>query len=212
MMNTSVLSHVAPNIRKQLRESACLILGTDLMWLICSSVADEYIPSDFKRVFFLEWEHVSSPGFDAKLNPNKNVVVTVLGDHGAVFIDIFGTVGVGRIAEQMEGGPGTNNVTMQNQFLLGIQSGLLALPQDKQLRDEDSNTCSNQVESGAMRWYTEWEHQANLLATCEATDCWRKERGHRRSSGATWKSCSHTLAMMAKLTPTAAKKSSQPLA
>jgi hypothetical protein len=52
MMNTSVLSHVAPNIRKQLRESACLILGTDLMWLICSSVADEYIPSDFKRVFF----------------------------------------------------------------------------------------------------------------------------------------------------------------
>jgi hypothetical protein len=138
----------------------------------------------------LEWEHVSSPGFDAKLNPNKNVLVAVLGDHGAVFIDIFGTVGVGRIAEQIEGRPGTNNVTIQNQFLLGIQSGLLTLPQDKQLRDEDSNTCSNQVESGAMLWYTEWEHQANFLATCKATDCWREERGHQHSSGATWKSCS----------------------
>ncbi len=53
----------------------------------------------------------------------------MLGDHGAVFIDMVGTVEVDRIAGQLEGGPGTNNVAIQNQ-LLGMQSGLLALEQD----------------------------------------------------------------------------------
>ncbi len=32
------------------------------------------------------------------------------GDHGAVFIDMVGTVEVDRIVGQVEGGPGTNNV------------------------------------------------------------------------------------------------------
>jgi hypothetical protein len=57
------------------------------------------------------------------------MAVTVSGDYGAVFIDVVGTVEVDRIAGQVEGGPGTNNVTMRNQ-LLGMQSGLLALRQD----------------------------------------------------------------------------------
>ncbi len=34
MMNTFVLSRVVPNIRKRLPESACLVLGKALLWLI----------------------------------------------------------------------------------------------------------------------------------------------------------------------------------
>jgi hypothetical protein len=63
------------------------------------------------------------------VNPIKKMVVTVFGNHGAIFIDMVGTVEVDRIAGQLEGGPGTNNVTIRNQ-LLGMQSGLLALQQD----------------------------------------------------------------------------------
>ena len=81
MMNTFVLSRVVPNIRKRLPESACLVLGKALLWLICSLVADEFIPSDFKRDVLLEWEHVRSADFDAELNPIKKMVVTVSGNH-----------------------------------------------------------------------------------------------------------------------------------
>jgi hypothetical protein len=49
MVITFVLSCVVPNIRKRLPESACLVLGKALLWLICSPVTDKYISSDFKR-------------------------------------------------------------------------------------------------------------------------------------------------------------------
>jgi hypothetical protein len=54
MMNTFVMSHVAPNIRKRLPDSACLVLGKALLWLIRSPVADEFIPNDFKQDVLLE--------------------------------------------------------------------------------------------------------------------------------------------------------------
>ena len=41
MMNSFVLSHVVPNIKKRLLESACLVLGKALLWLIRSHVVDE---------------------------------------------------------------------------------------------------------------------------------------------------------------------------
>ena len=121
-MNTFVLSRVVPNIRKQLPESACLVRGKALLWLNCSLVADKHIPSDVLS----EWEHVCGADFNPELNPIKKMAVTMSGDHEAVFIDMVGTVDVNRIAGQLEGRPGANNVTMQNQ-LLGMQSGLLAL-------------------------------------------------------------------------------------
>ncbi|KAI2511670.1 hypothetical protein MHU86_2736 [Fragilaria crotonensis] len=130
MMNTFVLSHVVPNIRKRLPDSACLVLGKALLWLICSPVADEYIPNDFKRDVLLEWEHVCGADYDAELNPIKKMAVTVSGDHGEVFIDMVGTIEVDGVAGQEHGGvPGTNNVAIRNR-LLGMQSGLLSLRQD----------------------------------------------------------------------------------
>jgi hypothetical protein len=88
MMNTFVLSCVVPNVRKRLPESACLVFGKALLWLICFPVADKYILSDFKRNVLLEWEHVRGADFDAELNPIKKMAVTVSGNHGAVFIDM----------------------------------------------------------------------------------------------------------------------------
>jgi hypothetical protein len=34
MMKSFILSHVGPNVRKRLPESACLVLGKTLMWLL----------------------------------------------------------------------------------------------------------------------------------------------------------------------------------
>lgn len=47
---------------------------------------------DFNQKELLEWEHVFSADFDAELNPIKNMTVMVLGDHGAEFIDMVGTI------------------------------------------------------------------------------------------------------------------------
>lgn len=129
MMNSFVLSHVVPNIKKRLPESACLVLGKALLWLICSPVVDEYVPEDLKRHVLSEWEHVRGDDADPELNPIKQMAVTVSGDHGAVFIDVVGDLeeGAGGGAAQ-HGVPGTN-ISIRNQ-LLGVQSGLLALRQE----------------------------------------------------------------------------------
>ncbi len=126
MLNTFVLSRVVPNIRKRLPESTYIVLGKALLWLICLPVADEYVPSEFKREVLSEWEHVCGADVDPTLNPIKQMVVTVSGDHGAVFIDMLGTIDVDGVAGQPA--PGMN-MSMQNQ-LLGMQSGLLSLRQD----------------------------------------------------------------------------------
>jgi hypothetical protein len=109
-MNTFVLSRVVPNIRKQLTESTCLVLGKALLWLICLPVADEYVPSKFKGGVLLEWEHVHGADVDPTLNPIKQMAVMVSGYHGAVFIDMLGTIDVDGVAGQPA--PATN-MTMQ---------------------------------------------------------------------------------------------------
>ncbi len=58
--------------------------------LICSPVDDEYVTSKFKReVLSEQWEHVRGADVDPTLNPIKQMAVTISGDHGAVFIDIW---------------------------------------------------------------------------------------------------------------------------
>jgi hypothetical protein len=127
MMNLFVLNHVVPNIKKQLPESACLVLGKALLWLICSPVVDQYVPEDLKQKVLSEWEHVRGDDVDAELNPIKQMAVVVSGDHGAVYIDM-----IGNSEEENAGGggvvPGTN-VSIRNQ-LLGVQSALLAMRQE----------------------------------------------------------------------------------
>jgi hypothetical protein len=130
MMNTFVLSHVVPNVRKMLPESACLVLGRALMWLICSPVVDEYVPVELKEQVMSDWADVCGTEFDTEnevhRNPIQQLAVTVSGDHGAVFIDV--------ISEELQaeggggGGHGTN-ASVRNQ-LVGIQSCLLSLRQE----------------------------------------------------------------------------------
>jgi hypothetical protein len=47
MMNIFVLSCTVSNIRKQLPESACLVLGKVMLWLTCSPVADVQVLSEW---------------------------------------------------------------------------------------------------------------------------------------------------------------------
>ena len=137
MMNSFILSHVVPNVRKRLPESACLVLGKALMWLITSSVADVYVPVEVKDQVLSDWAHVCGgdldvDGTDVHKNPIQKLAVVVSGDHGAVFIDT-----VGEMEGEGGGGEGdTSRVGMQGSHanfrnqLTGMQSCLLALRQE----------------------------------------------------------------------------------
>jgi hypothetical protein len=138
MMNSFILNHVVPNVKKRLPESACLVLGRALLWLICSPVVDDYVPTDLKDKVLADWAHVRggsevdtpAPLIDneeQESNPIQQVAVTVSGDHGAVFIDTIGDL-EGEGARGVGHQQGTN-VTVRNQ-LIGVQSCLLSMRQE----------------------------------------------------------------------------------
>ena len=89
------MSHLVPNIKKQLPESACLVLGKAFLWLICGAALDQYVPGDLKQKVLSEWDEMHGPGdcVDAKLNPIKEMLALVVsGDHGAVYFDMVGNL------------------------------------------------------------------------------------------------------------------------
>ncbi len=96
MMKTFILSNVVPNVRKRLPDSAALVLGKALLWLIYSpyDATNNVVPHDFKNQIRMEWNEVVSatvvgiecdaPGY----NPIRRVPVVVTGDQGCVHIDV----------------------------------------------------------------------------------------------------------------------------
>ena len=139
MMDSFVLSHVVPNVRKRLPDSACLVLGKALMWMITSPFADDHIPVDVKEEVLSDWAHVCGGDSDLDVeqsamykNPIQKLAVVVSGDFGAVFIDTIGEleqgdegVAGGNRALGMQG----SHANFRNQ-LTGMQSCLLALRQE----------------------------------------------------------------------------------
>jgi hypothetical protein len=95
MINSFILNHVFPNVKKRFPELACLVLGRALLRLICLPVVDDYVPTELKdKVFLADWAHARS-GFEVdtpappaldneeqESNPIQQVAVTVSGDHG----------------------------------------------------------------------------------------------------------------------------------
>jgi hypothetical protein len=112
MMNSFILNHIVPNVRKRLPESACLVLGKAVMWLITSSIADVYVPVEVKDQVLSDWAHVCGgdldvDGTNVHKNPIQKLAVVVSGNHGAVFIDT-----VGEMEGESGGDKGDNRVGM----------------------------------------------------------------------------------------------------
>ena len=97
MMNSFILNHVVLNVKKSLREPACLVFERALLWLICSPVVDENVPMDLKDKVFADSARVrggsevdSTPAplidnDEQESNPIQQKAVTVTGNHGAFF-------------------------------------------------------------------------------------------------------------------------------
>ncbi len=139
MLNSFLLNHVVPNVKKRLPELAYLVLGRALLWLICSPLVDNHVPTDLKDKVLADWAHIrcgsevdtpAPPVLDneeQESNPIQQVTVIVSGDHGAVVIDTIGNL-EGKGARGVGHQHGTN-VTVRNQ-LIGVQSCLLSMQQE----------------------------------------------------------------------------------
>jgi hypothetical protein len=148
-MKTFILTKVVANIRRRLPDSACLVLGKAIVWLIFSSVANNFISSiDCDRVKsdLVETGIVVEDG----KNPISKMPVLVSGDQGMVYID---EIPIGAPIDIAAGGDaqptaGGDDVTMSgaartlggNQmrnYMLQLQSGILSLRRENiELRNE----------------------------------------------------------------------------
>ena len=78
MMKTFILSNVVPNIRKVLPDSAALVLGKALLWLIYSpyDAMNHVVPEEFKNRIRLELNEIiawTKAREDGSLNLNLRV-------------------------------------------------------------------------------------------------------------------------------------------
>ena len=62
MLKTFILSNVVPNTRKRLPNSAALVLGKALLWLIYSpyDATHNLVPQDLKNRIRMEWNEIVS--------------------------------------------------------------------------------------------------------------------------------------------------------
>jgi hypothetical protein len=95
VLSTFILTKVVPNIRKRLPDSTLLVLGTALLWLVCSSVANDFLSQDFIDVVK---GNLSDTGIDVLdgQNPIVKIPVLVSGAEGTVYVgELVGDVGFG---------------------------------------------------------------------------------------------------------------------
>jgi len=148
MLKTFILSNVVPHTRKRLPDSAALVLGKALLWLIYSpyDATHNLVPQDLKNRIRMEWNEIVSAedaSIDcnsAEYNPIHRIPVVVTGDQGCVYIDIVPSFDEADVV----GGPivvgGARAATG------GIQSQLLAIQsQSSQIRRELQELRTNQM-------------------------------------------------------------------
>ena len=153
MLKTFILSNVVPNIRKRLPDSAALVLGKALLWLIYSpyDATHNLVPQEMKNRIQMEWNEIVLAGDSAvdcnlsEYNPIRRVPVVVTGDQGCVYIDVVpsfddsdGGMSGGRAATGSTGG-------IQAQ-LLAIQS--LMSQMQRELQEMRTNQMADRVIAG----------------------------------------------------------------
>ena len=154
MLKTFILSNVVPNTRKRLPDSAALVLGKALLWLIYSpyNATHNIVPQDLKNRIQMEWNEIVSVGnvnvdlngaINVHINTNRpirRIPVVVTGDQGCVYIDVVPSF------DETDVGGGQIVVGGARATTGGIQAQLLALQsQSSQIRRELQELRTNQM-------------------------------------------------------------------
>jgi hypothetical protein len=150
-----ILSTVVPNIRRRLTDSATLVLGKALLWLIYSpfDAANHVVPQAFKDRIRVQWNEIVTATVEGVVdcnaidyNPIQRVPVVVTGDQGCAYIDVVPLFEEGAAAGERQGagivaGGGAGRIQAQ---LLSLHS--LA----SQIRRELQELRTNQMADRAI--------------------------------------------------------------
>jgi hypothetical protein len=147
MMRTFILSNVVPNIRQRLPDSAAIVLGKALLWLIYSpyNETNNLVPQEFKNRIRMEVNEIVSQATGSDVDPNYNPIcripVVVTGDQGCVYIDVIPSLDNGD--DDLGGAAGGGRMAATTG---GIQAQLLAIQSSNaQIRRELQEVQTNQM-------------------------------------------------------------------
>jgi len=154
MMNAFVLTHVVPNIRRRLPDSATIVLGKALLWLIFSPVANNFVSTEFRDGVKGEMQNLLGRNHAARMeddwNPIRKMPVVVSGDQGLVYIDEVGDVldvnGNG-IANNGQGIGRGEQASIRSQ-ILAMQASIFSMRRDQMELKADIGGVRILVEQG----------------------------------------------------------------
>ena len=86
ILATFILTKVVPNIRRRLPDSVSIILGKAVLWLVFSSVANNFVSTNYVERVKADLGETGIVVPEGK-NPILKMPVLVSGDQGAVYID-----------------------------------------------------------------------------------------------------------------------------
>ena len=86
ILTTFVLTKVVPNIRQRLPDSTCIILGKAMLWLVFSSVTNNFISIEYGNGVKADLAETGIVIADGQ-NPILRMPVLVSGDQGTVYIN-----------------------------------------------------------------------------------------------------------------------------
>ena len=86
ILTTFILTKVVPNIRRRLPDSASIVLGKAILWLIFSSVANSFVSTDYCEQLKTDLSDTGIVIPEGR-SPILKMPVLVSGDQGTVYID-----------------------------------------------------------------------------------------------------------------------------
>jgi hypothetical protein len=152
VLTTFILTKVIPNVRRRLPDSTCIVLGKAVLWLVFSSVTNNFISIEYCNELKADLAETGIAIADGQ-NPITRMPVLVSGDQGTVFIDeLVAAVpteeGGGQRQDQQDG---LNSRILENStnrsggdqmrsYMLHLQSSVMSLRREQiELRSDIAN-------------------------------------------------------------------------
>jgi len=152
VLTTFILTKVTPNVRRRLPDSTCIVLGKAVLWLVFSSVTNNFISVEYCNELKADLAETGIAIADGQ-NPILRMPVLVSGDQGTVFIDeLVAAVpteeGGGHQQDQQDG---LNSRILENStnrsggdqvrsYMLHLQSSVMSLRREHiELRSDIAN-------------------------------------------------------------------------
>ncbi|KAI2497781.1 hypothetical protein MHU86_16723 [Fragilaria crotonensis] len=147
-LKTFVLTKVVPNIRQRLPESAAIVLGKAVLWLVYSSVACDFISATDRDRVKADLADTGTVILDGQ-NPIAKVPIIVSGNQGTVFIDEIPRL---PDLDGFAAGANNNNVDDNGGALQGLNARRLNMQilENNQISGDKLQNWMLQLQSGFM--------------------------------------------------------------